>query len=281
MTKPLAELLKDYRAQGRCLSGFNVNDIYDIHAVVEAANRLDLPAMLMTYGPVVELNSSYLCRKMADGFEKLANNKLYLHLDHCSDVDLCKQAIDDGYDSVMFDGSQMPLADNIRGTKEVVNYAASAGVQVEAEIGKIMGRDVVAKTEDDYLAAVADVVALAEEAGPDSIAVGIGTAHGFTPTTPKIHFDRLQEIADAVVAPLVLHGGTGIPDEDIQRSITMGIAKINIGTIVHTTYMRETYDVMSKDVAGAYPPFLMKEVIPKVADVVYDRLCAVNSIKNG
>ncbi len=139
-----------------------------------------------------------------------------------------------------------------------------------------MGRDVVVKSEDDYLASVADVVSLYQEAGPDIMAVGIGTAHGFTTSAPKIHFKRLQEIANAVACPLVLHGGTGIADEDIQKAIKMGIAKINIGTIVHSTYMRETHKEISKDIANAYPPLIMQEVLPRVQAVVLDRLKAVN-----
>ena len=273
----LSNLLQEYRAKQQCLSGFNINDIYDLHAVVNAANQMDLPVMAMTYPPVVELNSTYLCRKMVDGFKQMAKNPIYLHLDHSTSVDLCKQAIDDGYDSVMIDGSQYSLKENIQMTKEVVEYARSAGVNVEAEVGKIMGRDIVIKSEDDYLASVADVKALYETAGPDILAVGIGTAHGFTPTTPKIHFERLREIALAVPAPLVLHGGTGIPDADIQKAITLGIAKINIGTIVHTTYMKSMYDEISKDIASAYPPYIIKEVLAKITDVVYDRLRAVNA----
>lgn len=277
MSNALSTLLKAYRKEQRCLAGFNVNDIYDLHAVVNAANKMDVPFMAMTYPPVVELNSTYLCRKMVDGFKKMAKHPIYLHLDHSTSVDLCKQAIDDGYDSVMIDGSQSTLKENIAMTKEVVRYAQSAGVNVEAEIGKIMGRDVKVNCEDDYLASVTDVKSLYEEAGPDILAVGIGTAHGFTPTKPKIHFDRLQEIANAVPAPLVLHGGTGIPDEDIQRAITLGIAKINIGTIVHSTYMKAMHDEIGTDLVSAYPPVVAQKILPKITDVVYDRLLAVNA----
>ena len=276
MTIKLVELLTQYRREQKCLGGFNVNDIYDIHAVVNAANQMDQPVMLMTYGPVVELNTSFLCRKMVDGFSKMAKNPLYLHLDHSTSVDLCKQAIDDGYDSVMIDGSQKSLKENIAMTKEVVDYARSAGVAVEAEIGKIMGRDVQVNSEEDYLASVADVVALYEAAGPDSVAVGIGTSHGFTPTTPKIHFDRLKEISLAIPAPLVLHGGTGIPDADIQKSITMGVSKINIGTIVHSTYMRAVHEEIAKDIKGAYPPFVIQAILPELTEVICSRLRAIS-----
>lgn len=276
MSINLSNLLRQYRKEGRCLAGFNLNDVYDIHAAVLAANEIDQPIMAMTYPPVAELHGTFLCRKMIDGFEKKANNKIYLHLDHSTSVDLCKRAIDDGYDSVMIDGSQFDLKTNIQMTREVVDYARSAGVCVEAEIGKIMGRNVIVNSEDDYLAAVKDVQELCQEANPDIVAVGIGTAHGFTTTTPKIHFNRLKEIANTIDNPLVLHGGTGIPDLDIQKAITMGISKINIGTIVHTTYMREVHQQISKDIHGAYPPFIMNEVIPQIKDVILNRLKAVN-----
>lgn len=272
----LKDLFKAYRDTQRCLPAFNVNDNYDLKAVVDAANEVDTHVMVMTYPPVAELLTPQVFSAMVSGIRNNAKNKVYLHLDHSTSVDLCKQAIDAGYDSVMIDGSQMPLEENIAMTKQVVEYAASADVVVEAEIGKILGRNVVAKSADDFLASVEDVKFLYEEANPDIIAVGIGTAHGYTPEEPKIHFDRLQEIAEAVPTPLVLHGGTGIPDIDIQKSIAMGMSKINIGTIVHSTYMRFAKDEIIKAGDSAYPPFIMKEVLPEIQKVVVDRLKAVN-----
>lgn len=272
----LKELFIDYRANQKCLPAFNVNDNYDLKAVVEAADEMQTNVMVMTYPPVAELNTPEVFRSLVDGFKKISKYNIYLHLDHSTTVDLCKRAIDSGYDSVMIDGSQVSLAKNIEMTKAVVDYASSAGVVVEAEIGKIMGRGVEVKCDDDFLASVTDVKQLYEATGVDIVAVGIGTAHGFTPTEPKIHFDRLGEIAAAIPAPLVLHGGTGIPDKDIQKGITMGMSKINIGTIVHSTYMKYALEEIQKAGDGAYPPFVMKEVLPKIKDVVKDRLKAVN-----
>ncbi len=272
----LNELLVDYRKTGKCLASFNVNDIYDMIAMVEAANEMDTHLMVMTYPPVAELISPEVFRGMVDGIKHKVKNNIYLHLDHSTSVELCKRSIDAGYDAVMFDGSALSLEENIRLTREVVEYAHARGVVVEAEIGKILGRGTEAKSDDDFLANVDDVKRLWKESGADMLAVGIGTAHGFTPTAPKIHFDRLKEIADVVSAPLVLHGGTGIPDEDIQRGIDLGISKINIGTIVHTTYMQETGKEITKAGMSAYPAFVMKEVIPRIREVVKDRLSAVN-----
>ncbi|AUS06220.1 class II fructose-bisphosphate aldolase [Pseudotamlana carrageenivorans] len=272
----LKELFDDYRKTQRCLAAFNVNDSYDLKAVVEAANDMDTNVMVMTYPPVAQLNTPEVFRSMVDGFKKIAKNEIYLHLDHSTSVELCKRAIDAGYDSVMFDGSQLSIFENIKQTKEVVNYAHERGVVVEAEIGKIMGRGVKVKSDDDFLADVKEVRLLNYETNVDLMAVGIGTAHGFTPTEPKIHFDRLDEIAEAIPTPLVLHGGTGIPDADIQKGIQKGMAKINIGTIVHTTYMKNMYEEMTRAGDGAYPPFIMENVLPKIKSVVKDRLAAVN-----
>ncbi|GAB1856422.1 tagatose-bisphosphate aldolase subunit GatY [Flavobacteriaceae bacterium MHTCC 0001] len=272
----LKDLFIDYRATQRCLPAFNVNDNYDLKAVVDTAEEMQTNIMVMTYPPVIELNSAQVFRALVDGFKKVSKTNIFLHLDHSTNVDLCKQAIDSGYDSVMIDGSQLSLKENIKITKAVVDYASSSGVVVEAEIGKIMGRGVEVKCDDDFLANVEEVKQLYEATGVDIVAVGIGTAHGFTPTEPKIHFDRLNEIATVIPIPLVLHGGTGIPDADIQKAITMGMSKINIGTIVHTTYMKSALSEIQKAGEDAYPPYIMKEVLPKIKEVVKDRLRAVN-----
>ena len=272
----LCDLFKGYRSNRQCLAAFNVNDNYDLKAVVESAEERDSHVMVMTYPPVAYLNTPEVFRSLVDGFKKLSTHNIFLHLDHSTDVELCKRAIDAGYDSVMFDGSSLSLEENISRTKEVVNYAHASDVVVEAEIGKIMGRGVEVKRDDDYLARVEDVKRLYESTGVDIVAVGIGTAHGFTPTEPKIRFDRLEEIAAAIPAPLVLHGGTGIPDTDIQRSIGMGISKINIGTIVHSTYMKHTLEEIQLAGDAAYPPFVMEKVLPKIKEVVKDRLRVVN-----
>ena len=273
----LKDLFTDYRKSQKCLPAFNVNDMYDLKAVIESADRLDSNIMVMTYPPVAELFSPEIFRSVVDSFKKQTRNRVYLHLDHSTSVDLCKRAIDAGYDSVMIDGSHQLLDENIELTREVVNYASSAKVVVEAEIGKILGRGVVVKSTDDYLAGVSDVRRLYESAGPDIIAVGIGTAHGYTPDIPKIHFNRLAEIANSVPAPLVLHGGTGISDQDIQKAIGMGISKINIGTILHSTYMKHVRIELEKAGSSAYPPYIMKEVLQEMKKVVTDRIAAVNS----
>ena len=146
--------------------------------------------------------------------------------------------MDHGYPSVMIDASSRPLEENIAVVKPVADYAHARGVMVEGEVGRIKGAGVEGVyAGNDFLAQVDEVVRFVRESGVDSLAVGIGTAHGFYQGKPEIHFDRLEEINAAVSVPLVLHGGTGIPEADVRRAIRGGINKVNVGTIIHCTYM--------------------------------------------
>ena len=113
---------------------------------------------------------------------------------------------------------------------------------------------------------------MAAKTNVDSLAVGIGTAHGYYTREPRIHFDRLAELANAVDVPLVLHGGTGIPDEDIRRAIRLGITKVNVGTVIHTTYLRQLREELVR--AGDFPFTIdvMRNVLPRIEEVLDDRL---------
>jgi ketose-bisphosphate aldolase len=201
---------------------------------------------------------------------------LYNHLDHSTTVELCVKAIDAGYPSVMIDGSAQDLETNIRMVKEVVSYASRRGVVVEAEIGKIKGRGVEGGSKDvDFLARVEDAVELVRKTKVDTLAVGIGTAHGFYTSKPELNFVRLGEIASAIPNPLVLHGGTGIPDADIRRAISLGIAKVNVGTMIHCAYMNSLAASLRKAGENPYTIDIMKEVLPKVKEVLEDRIRAI------
>lgn len=273
MKKKLSELLAEYHTTNACLVGYNFNDVWDVQAICEAAERKSVPVMLMAYTKVVDALGLDVLHAIVSCMKKRYSVPVYLHLDHCNDVELCLRAVDVGFDSVMFDGSHMPLEENIALTKQVVDYAHEHGVVVEAEIGKIRGRGV---DGDDYLAAVEDVKKLAEQTGVDMIAVGIGTAHGHYEGKPEINFQRLEEIHRAVNVPLVLHGGTGIPEEDIRRSLTMGISKINVGTAIHTAYMQSLGKQIQLDGVDAYPPLTIKKILPQVEKEVSNYLAMVD-----
>ena len=147
----------------------------------------------------------------------------------------------------MIDKSHCCLDENIDAAKRIVAKAAEKGIDVEAEIGRIKGKSVEGTyTGDDFLVDVPSAVRIAEEAGITSLAVGIGNAHGFYKGKPEINFRRLQEVNEAVSIPLVLHGGTGIPQEDIQKAIRLGINKVNIGTQLHYRYITTLRAILSE-----------------------------------
>jgi ketose-bisphosphate aldolase len=169
----------------------------------------------------------------------------------------------------MVDASMLTLEENIAAVTRVVQHAHAREAHVEAEVGRIKGAGFEGGyAGDDYLARVEDVVRLVGATQVDSLAVGIGTAHGFYEGKPEIRFDRLAAIAAAVDIPLVLHGGTGIPEDDVRRAISGGIAKVNVGTIIHCTYMNTVRAELARRGVNAYTLDVMKPVRAAVREVV-------------
>lgn len=234
----IKELFRRAKEGRYALNAFNCADVWDMSAVTAAAKELRAPVMVAIHPEnftqlPLEIYAS-LGREMAER----SDIPVILHLDHCQDVQVCKAAVDCGFPSVMLDASALPLEENIAAVKAVAQYAHARGSIVEAEIGRIKGVGYEGGYEgDDYLAQVADCVRLVEETGVDTLAVGIGTAHGYYEGEPHLSFDRLREIHRAVSIPLVLHGGTGIAGEDVRRCIAEGICKVNVGTCIASAYM--------------------------------------------
>lgn len=265
---------------GYAIPSFNYSDIWDFLAIAEAAEEENAPIMIASNPLVVAAISPEICGAMGGAAMKLAKTPLIHHLDHSFQVDMCKAAIDNGYPSVMIDASKYDLDENIKYVKEVVDYAHCRNVHVEGEIGKIKGKGIEGDFKGgDFLVEVADAVKLVESTGLDSLAVGIGTAHGFYEGTPKINFERLREVNMAVDVPLVLHGGTGIPKEDIQKAILNGINKVNVGTIIHCTYMNNMRAELNRLGENPYTLDVVKPVKEKIKEVVKNwiRVCGANN----
>jgi fructose-bisphosphate aldolase class II len=175
-----------------------------------------------------------------------------VHLDHAKSVDSCKRAIDAGFTSVMIDASSYPIEENIKITKEVVDYAHLKNVTVEAEIGHVGG------IEDNVIANILyarleDCIRLVSETNIDSLAPALGSAHGFYKGAAKIDLERLKNIKDNIAVPLVLHGGTGIDDATISNCIKNGVSKININTELQATWAQAVRKFLNND-AVVYDP---------------------------
>jgi len=248
-------------AGGFAVPAFNYSDIWDFLAIVEAAEELDAPIFISSNQQVVTEIGIELTGAFGAAAIDKARIPLIHHLDHSNKVEICRAAVDNRYPSVMIDASARPLAENIAAVKQVVGYAHPHGVFVEGEVGRIQGMGVEGMyTGTDYLARVEDVEQLVAESGVDSLAAGIGTAHGFYKGKPEIHFDLLAKINAAVKVPLVLHGGTGIPEEDVRRAIRSGINKVNVGTIIHCTYMNALRAELNARGENPYTLDVMKQV---------------------
>ena len=278
-TCDLRSLLVEYRALGKAIPAFNYSDVWDLKAIIQAVSLHGIPVMVATNPLVAKCLGIELCQSMVESMRAHVDFPVFNHLDHSTSVELCFDAIDAGYDSVMIDGSALPLDENIDMVSQVVARAHGKDIFVEAELGRIKGHGIESSVsdDDDYLAKVEDVATLVQRTGVDAVAVGIGTAHGFYQGAPKLHFGRLQEISDAVPVPLVLHGGTGIPDGDIKHAIRLGITKVNIGTIIHTTYMTSLLEALQDAGENPYTLDILEKTLPHIEKIVDDRIKAILS----
>ncbi|MDR1640204.1 MAG: class II fructose-bisphosphate aldolase [Clostridiales bacterium] len=274
----LHELIQKADKGGYAIVSFNYSDIWDFLSIIEAAEEERAPIMIASNPLVARAIGIELCGALGVAAMKKASVPVFHHLDHSFDVELCKAAVDHGYPSVMIDASKHELEKNIEMSKEVVEYAKAKKVHVEAEIGKIKGKGIEGDfAGGDFLASVSDAVELAA-CGIDSLAVGIGTAHGFYQGKPEINFERLAQINAATDTPLVLHGGTGIPVEDIKRAIANGINKVNVGTTIHCAYMNGMREELVRLGENPYTLDVVKPVKEKIKAVVkrWIRACGAN-----
>ena len=210
----LKKMLQEADKGGYAIPSFNYSDIWDLMAIIEAAEELKAPIMFAANQIVAGVFTPGVSGAMGVAFMNQASVPIIHHLDHSKHVDLCKKCIDNQYPSVMIDGSDHDLETNIKMVKEVMDYAKANGrwVHVEAEVGKIPGKGVegFVSEEEKYLVEVKDVIELVKSTNVDSLAIGIGSQHGFYKGTPKLNIQRLDEVNAAVDTPLVLHGGSGI-----------------------------------------------------------------------
>lgn len=219
---------------------FNYADLWTALGILRAAERERAPVILQMVPPVVKNVGVGYLSGIGKAAAEYASVPVVHHLDHSTSPAMCFKAIDAGYNSVMIDASSETLEENIRITKNVVRYAHEKGVFVEGEIGKIRGRGwqgIAFKEGEEFLTRVEDAVTYVQNTNVDALAIGIGNAHGFYTQEPKLNIQRLAEINAAVDTKLVLHGGTGIPEEAVRDAIRNGINKINVGTVILHSYL--------------------------------------------
>lgn len=278
------EIMIEAAKEKYAVGAFNITNLIQMEAVVEAAIDKKAPLIIQTSVKPSKFLGRHVLVAIYRTLAEAAPIPICLHLDHCTDVEYCKQCADAGYTNLMIDASKQPYEENIRQSKEVVDYCHSVGnLSVEAELGTVSGvEDQIKVAEDEAaLANPAQVAEFVERTGVDIFAPAIGTAHGVYKTkNPKVDFDRLGRInqilnGGGIKTPLVVHGGTGLPEDYIKQLIEMGGAKFNVSTelkhtLINTTYAyieanRDEYDPGKVDAA-------VKDAIRKVVGHWIDML---------
>mgnify|MGYP002798246148 FL=1 len=246
MLVTLKELLEEAKKEKKAVGAFNGTTLEAIQGIIQAAEETNCPVILQhaqSHDAIISLEE---IGPILLYYAKRARVPVAVHLDHGSTYERCIQAVRLGFTSVMYDASAKEFADNIKETKEVVKAAHAAGVSVEAELGHVFTSKVgiseggSADEADDY-ENLEDIYTdpqmakqFAEETGVDCLAIAFGTTHGVYLKEPKLDLDRVAQIRDTIKIPLVMHGGSGVSEEDYRKAIKNGICKINYYTYMNT-----------------------------------------------
>ena len=265
-----SEILLNAQKNGYACGAFNINNMEILQAVIAAAEEENSPIIIQTSESAIRYAGIDYLAIMAVYAGKNASVPVCINLDHGLKIETVEKCIELGWTNVMMDASSKPYEENVAITAGVVKMAHEKGVSVEAELGKLVG------IEDDVVVSEADAIYtnpdeakdFAERTGIDSLAVAIGTAHGKYHGEPKLDFERLAQIREKVDIPLVLHGASGLTEEQLKKAISLGICKINIDTDIRVAFSDGIKSVLAKDPNEYDPRTLCKparELMKQVA----------------
>ena len=276
----MVEMLNKAKEGKYAVGQFNINNLEWTKTILQTAEEMKSPVIL----GVSEGAAKYMGRfKTVAGMVKgmLEDLKITvpvaIHLDHGSTFENCKKAIDAGFTSVMIDGSHHPIDENIAMTKEVVKYAHDRGVSVEAEVGTVGGQ------EDGVIGGIKyadknECVKLVNKAEVDCLAPALGSVHGPYKGEPKLGFVEMEDIKNATNKPLVLHGGTGIPDDMIKKAISCGTCKINVNTECQIAFHKEIQKVLAENPTVYDPRKFIGPATKAIAQAVKEKMGVFGSV---
>ncbi|MFP4662054.1 MAG: class II fructose-1,6-bisphosphate aldolase, partial [Halanaerobiales bacterium] len=246
---PMADILNKANEEGYAVGGFNINNMEFLQGIIWAAEEMKSPLILQTSeGAIRYIGMDYVI-SMVEAATKNTTVPVALHLDHGSTFESIMKCIRSGYSSVMIDGSHYPFEENIELTKKVVEAAHAVGVTVEAELGKLGGveDDVSVDEKDATFTDPDEAEEFVERTGVDALAIAIGTAHGVYSGDPELDFDRLDTIKKKIKIPVVLHGASGVPEDDVKKSVSLGVNKVNVNTDFQQAYNDKIRSIFAND----------------------------------
>jgi len=275
-----SDLVHDAAAAGSAVAAFNVITLEHIEAVVRGAEAAAAPVIIQISENAVRFHSG-LVMPLAAAAAALARTSGYgvgLHLDHVTDLDLLRQAADAGFSSAMFDAGNLSYADNVARTVEAAQWAHANGLWLEAELGYVGGKpDAPASA---HAAGVrtdrAEALTFVRDTGVDALAVAVGSSHAMTTRTAALDHALIAELAEALPVPLVLHGSSGVPDEELARAVTAGMRKINIGTALNIAYTHGVRQFLDRDPKTVDPRKYLADARTEMAQVVEHMLHTIS-----
>lgn len=271
------EMLLDAQKNGYAVGAFNVENMEMVMAVVSAAEETKSPVIMQTTPSTVKYaDFDYFYANAKVAAEK-ASVPVAIHLDHGNSFDLAMKAYRTGYTSIMIDGSHSSFEENIALTKSVVDVCKNGNVPVEAELGKVGGKEDDLDGGDGGYTDPLEAKEFVEKTGVDSLAVAIGTAHGVYKGEPKLDLDRLSEIREVVDIPLVLHGTSGVPDEVVTECVNRGICKVNYATDLRIAFTKGVKKVLEENPDTIDPKKYNSQGREEVKEYVKSKMIVVKS----
>ena len=271
------EMLKKAQTEGYAVGAFNVENMEMVMAVVKAAEEKKSPVIMQTTPSTLKYAGPEYYYGMVKAAAEMASVPVAIHLDHGSSFELALKAYRVGYTSIMIDGSHSPFEENIALTKSVVDACHAGNIPVEAELGKVGGKEDDLDGGNGGLTDPAEAKEFVEKTGIDFFAPAIGTAHGVYKGEPKLDLERLETINGLVDCPLVLHGTSGVPDDTVKECIKRGICKVNYATDLRIAFTKGVKAYMDKDKDAFDPKKYSKAGMDLVTEYVAQKMDVVGS----
>jgi len=271
----LREILSQAQETGRAVGAFTCYDLLGFEAVVRAAESYRAPAIILVSPSSFRAEGGGRLVRAFGAAAKASSAEVLVQLDHARDERLIERAADCGVEAVMADGSMLPFAENLAFARSVVGSMRPRGVGVEAELGRVEGHE---DEADETLSGATTEPGEAEEfvkqSGVDCLAVAVGNVHGHYSGTLELDWGRLEEVRGRIPAPLSLHGASGLPEADLERAVSLGVAKFNVNTELRTAYFRRLGEDLGVKAARVNLKGLGDGVVEAVQEVVEAKLCA-------
>lgn len=279
----LREVLSPAQQQGYAVGAFNANNLEYVQAIVTAASRLSSPVIIQASQGAIAYAGLDQIVAMVKTAAREAKIPIVLHLDHGTDLDMVRRCVESGFTSVMFDGSKLPLEENIALTRQVAAMAHEAGISAEGELGRVPSSDRAWTAEEleSLMTSPQDAGRFVAETGVDALAVAVGSVHRMRVRSATLDIERIRAIRKVAGVPLVLHGSSGVSPDSIRDAVREGISKVNVATALNVAFAKKLKERISEDPDEVDPRKLLGPARDAVVSAVMEVIDLLGSKEKG